>query len=168
MQMNTKPKSNGQIPRMSRAGEAGAAPTPALSSAALAVAGRCVAMSSRGIVPTGAALRLGADGKQHPHVDGLPQGSRLTTELVLAGAVARGLHDDDEDFDRQAIVEMGLAMIVLQSNFNTALLAAGNLIEQHMVVTRAIAGRLVVKLSLSGEELAAHLAPVIAPAGRRA
>jgi hypothetical protein len=40
-------------------------------------------------------------------------------------------------------------------------LAAIELRKRHAPIVRAIAGRLVVKRSMSGEELAAHLAPIV-------
>jgi len=78
----------------------------------------------------------------------------------LAGAAARGLRDDDEDFDLEAVVESGLAIIALQGDFGPPLVAAIKLIGRHEPIVRAIAGQLTVKQVMTGEELATLLRPI--------
>jgi hypothetical protein len=128
-------------------------------SAALCAAGRCVAAAEHGLHPAEITLSPGAGGHWRIQIDGL--GSRAhDPRLLLAGAAARGLRDDDEDFDLEAVVESGLAIIALQGDFGPPLVAAIKLIGRHEPIVRAIAGQLTVKQVMTGEELATLLRPI--------
>jgi hypothetical protein len=138
-------------------------------SAALCAAGRCVAIANYGVLPTGVSL-CASDGHWHTRIDGgldPPPGSSIATELLLAGAAARALGDDDENPDMGMIAELGLAMIRLQDKSGPPFLAAMTLIERHEPVVRGIAGELMRKHRINARRLRAHLRPVLQAVGGR-
>ena len=137
------------------------------ASAALCAAGRCIAMANHGVVPSGVAL-WARDGRWHTRIDGgldPSPGSSIAAELLLTGAAARALRDDDDDLDIEAIKEFGLALVALQDKFGPALVAALPLIARHEPIIRAIADELMRHQRTGARCLRAHLRPVIEAAG---
>jgi hypothetical protein len=147
----------------------GAAPNPALWSAALAAAGRCFAAARAGELPTGVRLHHGPDGRWHIRLHGLdhisdcyPESRKLWREIVITGALMRSAanaYEVDPAQEREvALIEKDIGegecwaiAAVLEKRLRA---------KRTQAIIRAIASRLVVKLSMSGEELGALLAPI--------
>ena len=152
------------------------APSPALWSEALCAAGKCVAGALNGIAPAGVRIGFSQRGRWTHEIDGpdISISSTVGREIALAGTAARHLSDFDEP-DAVAVLEnaalIATSKIKTQDDYLRFVklnMAAMDLVIKHQAVVKSIAGRLVVNLAMTGEELAAHLAPVIAPARRRA
>jgi hypothetical protein len=143
-------------------------PAPALWSEALCAAGKCVVAVFAGFKPTRIELRPSRNGRWAHEITGFatPLGSPIGFAIHMAGTTARHLSDFDEP-DVVAAVESAIATGIVGDPFlcSELRLIMEDLIEHYTAIVRAIASRLVSTLVLSGEELAAHLAPILASRG---
>lgn len=131
---------------------------PDLLSAARTAAGIVIAMARDGVVPDAVRLRAFPDGRWYSYpIDG-GKTSSITIEQYLAGTVARGLWNGDDNIDWEITRMFALAWLC--PTFG----ALCNLIEEYMPIVDAIAGRLVITKSMEREELALHLAQVMGKA----
>jgi len=140
-----------------------------LWSEAFCAGGKCVAAALGGLNPTRVELWFSQSGRWVHEVDGLDvlPSSVVGRAIVMAGTAARHLSDFDEP-DIIAVLENVAVIATLKitsqrdtRHFTALSMAAMDLIEKYQSVVRAIAGRLVITKSMSGEDLAARLAPIL-------
>jgi hypothetical protein len=68
--------------------------------------------------------------------------------------------DCDGDIDIETIKVFAMALLELRDRFCPSFVALCNLIERHVTIAAAVAGRLVITKSMERKELAAYLAPI--------
>jgi hypothetical protein len=124
-------------------------------SAALAAAGRCVALAGTGITPTDIVYR---DGGWDIRAKRLPP--HLAAVITVAGTIARQLAERDEP-DVMAAIETAQTMIGLQDDFGDVHVAACQLIDAYKTTVRAIADVLMAEGQLGGWRLFQQLEPIL-------